>query len=144
MRTRSLCVMVLLALVATPLHAGERETKTRLAARAADHARKPNFIVILIDDMGYRDVGVYGAKDIRTPHIDSLARNGTRFVNGYSTSAVCSPARAALLTGRYQEATGLNGSYRLIGPQAHAVGALMSMKKPSATFFVKKAMRPRP
>jgi arylsulfatase A-like enzyme len=78
-----------------------------LRVDAADIARKPNFIVILIDDMGYRDVGAYGAKDTLTPHIDSLARRGTRFVNAYSTCAVCSPARAALLTGRYQQRYGL-------------------------------------
>ena len=68
---------------------------------------KPNFIVILIDDLGYRDVGVYGAKDIPTPQIDSLARNGMRFTNGYSACPVCTPARAALLTGRYQQRYGL-------------------------------------
>ena len=78
-----------------------------LTLQAAGRAGKPNFIVILIDDLGYRDVGVYGAKDIPTPHIDNLARSGTRFVNGYSTCAVCSPARAALLTGRYQQRYGL-------------------------------------
>ena len=78
-----------------------------LPVHAAGQTRKPNFIVILIDDLGYRDVGVYGAKDIPTPHIDELARNGTRFVNSYSTCAVCSPARAALLTGRYQQRYGL-------------------------------------
>ncbi len=54
---------------------------------------KPNVIVILIDDLGYRDVGVYGAKDIPTPHIDSLARHGMRFTSGYSACPVCTPAR---------------------------------------------------
>ena len=77
------------------------------SAEAAQGRSKPNFIVILIDDLGYRDVGVYGAKDIPTPHIDSLARNGTRFTNGYSACPVCTPARAALLTGRYQQRYGL-------------------------------------
>jgi arylsulfatase A-like enzyme len=64
-------------------------------------------VVILIDDLGYHDLGIHGAKDIPTPHIDDLARHGTRFTNSYSTCAVCSPARAALLTGRYQERYGL-------------------------------------
>jgi arylsulfatase A-like enzyme len=78
------------------------------AAQAAqDRAAKPNFIVILIDDLGYRDVGVYGCKDIPTPQIDSLARHGMRFTNGYSACPVCTPARAALLTGRYQQRYGL-------------------------------------
>ena len=68
---------------------------------------KPNVIVVLIDDLGHSDVGAYGAKDISTPHIDSLARNGARFTNGYATCPVCTPSRAALLTGRYQQRTGL-------------------------------------
>jgi arylsulfatase A-like enzyme len=68
---------------------------------------KPNFIVILIDDLGYSDIGAYGSKDIPTPHIDSLARNGTRFTSGYATCPVCTPSRAGLLTGRYQQRYGL-------------------------------------
>ena len=78
-----------------------------IPAYAAAEATKPNVIVILIDDMGYSDVGIYGSKDIPTPHIDSLARHGTRFTNAYSSCPVCTPARAALLTGRYQERYGL-------------------------------------
>jgi arylsulfatase A-like enzyme len=77
------------------------------SAQAAQGRSKPNIIVILIDDLGYRDVGVYGAKDIPTPQIDSLARNGMRFTNSYSACPVCTPARAALLTGRYQQRYGL-------------------------------------
>ena len=76
-------------------------------AQAAQSRSRPNFIVILIDDLGYRDLGAYGSKDIPTPHIDSLARNGTRFTNSYSACPVCTPARAALLTGRYQQRYGL-------------------------------------
>ena len=79
------------------------------SAGAPQGQSKPNFIVILIDDLGYRDVGVYGAKDIPTPQIDSLARNGTRFTNGYSACPVCTPARAALLTGATSSATAWNG-----------------------------------
>jgi arylsulfatase A-like enzyme len=77
------------------------------SVQAAQGRSKLNFIVILIDDLGDRDVGVYGAKDIPTPQIDSLARNGMRFTNGYSACPVCTPARAALLTGRYQQRYGL-------------------------------------
>ncbi len=61
----------------------------------------PNFIVFLTDDQGYGDLSCMGATDFRTPHLDRLAREGARFTNWYSNSAVCSPARAALLTGRY-------------------------------------------
>jgi arylsulfatase A-like enzyme len=63
---------------------------------------KPNLIVILTDDQGYRDVGFNGCTDIPTPHIDSIAENGIRFTNGYVSYPVCGPSRAGLLTGRYQ------------------------------------------
>lgn len=64
-------------------------------------ATKPNVIVIYADDLGYGDVGCYGATAIRTPNIDRLAARGTRFVNGYAPSATCTPSRYALLTGDY-------------------------------------------
>jgi arylsulfatase A-like enzyme len=76
-----------------------------LAAQAPPR-RKPNFIVILADDLGYGDIGCYGSPDVPTPHIDSLAKNGTRFTDAYVSCAVCSPSRAALLTGRYQHRFG--------------------------------------
>ena len=76
------------------------------AAPAADSSRKPNVLVIVGDDMGYADVGVHGSKDIPTPHIDSIARAGVRCTSGYVTGPYCSPTRAALLTGRYQQRFG--------------------------------------
>ncbi len=63
---------------------------------------KPNIIFIVGDDMGYADVGFHGGKDIPTPHLDALAKSGTRFTNGYVSGPYCSPTRAGLLTGRYQ------------------------------------------
>jgi arylsulfatase A len=69
----------------------------------AQTARKPNIIFILSDDMGYADIGSYGAKDIRTPHLDRLAREGVRLTNCYSNGPVCTPTRAAFVTGRYQQ-----------------------------------------
>ena len=65
--------------------------------------RKPNVIVILADDLGYADVGCHGCKDVPTPNIDSLARGGVRFTSGYVSHPFCSPTRAGLLTGRYQQ-----------------------------------------
>jgi arylsulfatase A-like enzyme len=67
---------------------------------------KPNIVVILADDLGYGDLGFQGAPDIPTPHIDSLAATGVRCTSGYVTHPFCSPARAALLTGRYQQRYG--------------------------------------
>lgn len=68
--------------------------------------RRPNVIIIVADDLGYADLSIHGARDISTPHIDSLAANGIRFTAGYVTGPYCSPTRAALLTGRYQQRFG--------------------------------------
>jgi len=74
------------------------------AASAADQlARKPNVIVILTDDQGSVDVNCYGAKDLITPHMDALAKSGVRFGQFYAGAPVCSPSRAALITGRYPQ-----------------------------------------
>jgi arylsulfatase A len=69
--------------------------------RTADPAYPPNIIVILADDLGYGSVGSYGAKKVKTPHLDRLAREGMRFTNAHSPSSVCTPTRYNLLTGRY-------------------------------------------
>lgn len=63
--------------------------------------RRPNILAILADDLGSADLGCYGTPDIRTPHLDGLARSGVRYTQGYSASAVCSPNRVALYTGRH-------------------------------------------
>lgn len=61
-----------------------------------------NFIFILADDLGYADLGCYGGRAPVSPHIDKMAEQGLRFTRGYANSAVCSPTRFALATGRYQ------------------------------------------
>ena len=63
-------------------------------------SKRPNFLVFYLDDLGYGDLGCQGSDLIRTPYIDSLAADGTRFTNWYASSPVCSPSRASLLTGR--------------------------------------------
>lgn len=65
-------------------------------------ATKPNILLILVDDLGYGELGCQGNREIPTPHIDSIAKNGIRFTSGYVTASYCSPSRAGLLTGRYQ------------------------------------------
>ena len=80
---------------------------TATAAAFAQSPPKPNVLLILIDDMGYADVGCYGGKDIATPHIDRLAREGVRLTDCYSNGPVCTPTRCGLLTGRYQQRFGL-------------------------------------
>ncbi|HOV77609.1 MAG TPA: sulfatase-like hydrolase/transferase, partial [Sedimentisphaerales bacterium] len=62
-------------------------------------AERPNVIFILADDLGYGDLGCYGSKVHRTPSIDRMAREGVRFTDFYSASGVCTPSRAALMTG---------------------------------------------
>lgn len=73
-----------------------------LYASTAGAAPRPSVVVIVADDLGYGDVGAYGAKTIPTPNIDRLAREGIRFTAGYATASVCSPSRAGFHTGRYQ------------------------------------------
>ncbi|MBI1897059.1 MAG: sulfatase-like hydrolase/transferase, partial [Acidobacteria bacterium] len=69
--------------------------------------RKPNVLLFLTDDMGYGDLACYGAGDTRTPNIDRLGREGVRFTQCYSNGPVCTPTRAGLMTGRYQQRVGL-------------------------------------
>ncbi|MFS0723467.1 sulfatase-like hydrolase/transferase [Paenibacillus sp. 1P07SE] len=70
-------------------------------------ANRPNVIVFMTDDQGYGDLSCMGSDDVRTPHIDRLAAGGARFTDWYAASAVCSPSRASLLTGRYPANAGV-------------------------------------
>ncbi len=95
-----------------------RSTRTALALLAAtlllgvtgrtraEIPSKPNIVFILADDLGYGDLACYGRKDIRTPNLDSLARQGVRFTAHYANGAECTPTRTAFLTGRYQQWVG--------------------------------------
>lgn len=93
-RTASL---ILMALAALP---------SALCAHGAPAPSRPNILLIVGDDMGYADVGFHGCKDIPTPHLDALAASGVRFTSGYVSGPYCSPTRAGLLTGRYQQRFG--------------------------------------
>jgi N-acetylgalactosamine-6-sulfatase len=73
---------------------------------AAQQPRRPNFLLILADDLGSGDLSSYGCPDLRTPHIDSLAQQGMRFTRFYASAPVCTPTRTALLTGRYPQRPG--------------------------------------
>ncbi|HRX82413.1 MAG TPA: sulfatase-like hydrolase/transferase, partial [Pirellulaceae bacterium] len=78
-----------------------------LSSMAMLHARQPNVILIYTDDQGTVDANCYGATDLITPNIDALAERGVRFTQFYSAAPVCSPSRAAVLTGRYPQRAGL-------------------------------------
>ena len=69
-------------------------------------SEQPNIILLLADDLGWADLGYQGSEDIRSPHIDKLANNGIRFTDGHVSASVCSPSRAGLMTGRYQQRFG--------------------------------------
>ena len=70
--------------------------------------RPPNIVLIFTDDQGYQDIGCFGAPKIKTPHLDQMAKEGRRFTSFYSANSVCSPSRAALLTGCYPKRVGLH------------------------------------
>src|SRR5512136_682874 len=91
-------LLVLLGVSLFLLHACVQSAETT--------AGKPNILVIVGDDMGYADVGFHGCKDIPTPNLDALAASGVRFTSGYVSGPYCSPTRAGLLSGRYQQRFG--------------------------------------
>ena len=77
-------------------------------------AEKPNIVVIFCDDLGYGDLGCYGHPSIRTPNLDRMAAEGMRFTDFYSAAPVCTPSRAALLTGRYAARSGMASERRRV------------------------------
>lgn len=93
-------LLLVACLVCVGCHAG---------AKPQAAAPRPNIVLIMADDLGYGDLSCYGSDFINTPHIDALASSGIRFTDYHSNGAVCSPTRAALMTGRYPQRTGVEG-----------------------------------
>lgn len=94
----------------------------------------PNIVIIMADDLGYGDLSCYGNTTTHTPNIDLLAANGIKFTDFHSNGAVCSPTRAALMTGRYQQRTGVGGvitakSHRTVGLHLNEVTIAEEFKK---------------
>src|SRR6059036_971213 len=89
MRIKPFALLVLIVLMLLP------------ASLHAQSNRPPNIVFILIDDMGWKDIGCNGSRFYETPNIDALAARGMRFTNAYAACPVCSPSRAAILTGKY-------------------------------------------
>lgn len=116
---RSTCSLgpLLLLLAAAPL------------ARASP--ARPNIVLILMDDMGYGDLSSYGAPDIRTPGIDRLAAEGVRFTDFYANAPTCTPTRAALISGRYQQRAGLERPLSTLEPADRERGLLPSHSLPA-------------
>ena len=90
----------------------------------AEAGPPPNIVLILADDLGYADIGIYGSEVISTPNIDALAASGVRFTAGYVSHPVCSPSRAGLMTGRYQQRHGWE-----FNPAGRDVGAGMNLEE---------------
>lgn len=83
-----------------------------------DH-RRPNVVVLYADDLGWGDLGCFGAADIPTPHLDALCASGVKLSQWYANSPVCSPSRASLLTGKYPAHAGVES---ILGGQARHRG----------------------
>lgn len=95
--------------------------------------RAPNIIYIFADDLGYGDLGCFGATDIKTPNIDRMAAMGIKFTQFYSAASVCSPSRAGLLTGRYPQRMGINQvffpeSYTGMSPSEITIAEMLKQK----------------
>ncbi|MFT4546456.1 MAG: arylsulfatase A [Pseudoalteromonas tetraodonis] len=86
-----------------------------IALLSTAHAKPPNVVIIFMDDMGYADIGPFGAEGYETPHLDQMAKEGRKFTDFYVTQAVCSASRAGLLTGCYNVRVGILGA---LGPGA--------------------------
>lgn len=87
---------------------------TAVSGKKNPSPRKPNIVFILVDDLGWADTSIYGSRYYQTPHIDALAREGIRFTDAYAACAVCSPTRAAVLTGRYPARIGVTDWIRFL------------------------------
>src|SRR6266851_5756178 len=86
-------------------------------------AKLPNIVIILADDLGYGDLGCYGHPSIRTPNLDRMAAEGMRFTDFYSAAEVCTPSRAALMTGRLPIRSGMcHDQFRVL--RANSTGGL--------------------
>jgi len=116
---RSTLYIVSVVLAIVSCSSGEKNSSVR-----------PNFIIILADDLGYNDIGCYGSRIIQTPNLDRLAESGMRFTDFHSNCSVCSPTRAALLTGRYQHRTGI---VNVLGQTSQALPMIQGLPKKSIT-----------
>lgn len=106
---RQIAVGVFWTLQACCLACGVTLATTTYGDDSQTTPRRPNFVLILADDLGYGDLSCYGNTEVPTPHIDRLASQGMRFTDFHSSGTVCSPTRAGLLTGRYQQRSGVDG-----------------------------------
>ena len=107
-RIRTACCGIFLLL---PLVAGSATVaRAAKSAPATPTKEKPNIIFILVDDLGYGDLGCYGQKQIKTPNLDRLAAEGMRFTQAYAGATVCAPSRCVLMTGLHKDMLAVRGN----------------------------------
>src|SRR3954452_20880483 len=104
-RRQLVSALVIVGVWAAPL--GAQQTR----------GNRPNVVLIITDDVGYGDFGAYGSPDVKTPNIDRLARQGVKMTDFYANASNCSPTRAGLISGRYQQ------RFAIEWPFSHATGA---------------------
>ncbi|MEM9422295.1 MAG: sulfatase [Pseudomonadota bacterium] len=130
LRARLLCCLSLILLSACGPQSASVTNSSEESA-----AKKPNFIILFADDLGYGDLANYGHPSIKTPQLDQMAREGQRWTDFYVASPVCSPSRGALMTGNYPARSGLYGKVRAVLFPGD-VGAI-----PSETITLPEALR---
>ncbi|HET8548565.1 MAG TPA: sulfatase-like hydrolase/transferase [Bryobacteraceae bacterium] len=96
--------------------------------RAQRISRLPNFVIVLLDDLGCTDLGCFGAKDLATPNIDGLAASGARFTNWYSNAPLCAPSRASLMTGRYPLRAGVPNNGARLAPDQQTIASVLKSR----------------
>ena len=118
-----------------PQNRSEKPTSIALLTSSKRSATKPNFVLILIDDLGYGDIGCYGHKSNKTPNLNTMAAEGMKFTDFHSNGPMCSPTRAALLTGQYQNRFG-RAFESALSAKAHA-----DMGLPPETVTIPEALK---
>jgi len=104
LRTYAFAFVFAITLLATS------RTSTAAEESPKDAKRPPNIVIIFIDDMGYADIGPFGASAYKTPHLDQMAKEGRVFTDFHSATAVCSASRVGLMTGCYPERVSILGA----------------------------------
>lgn len=112
---------------------------SQMAAAQRASPQRPNIIYIYADDLGFGELGVYGQKKIKTPHLDQLASEGIRFTKHYTSTPVCAPARCMLLTGRHGGHSFIRGNYELGGFKDEEEGGQMPL--PEGTLTIGKVLQ---
>ena len=108
MNPNGLIFQTIILLLIAPIEVTDLSGKQAAAAETD----RPNIIILMIDDLGYGDIGCFGNKRIPTPHVDALARQGSRCTMSYITNPPCSPSRCSLMTGMYAQRFGKSGMAR--------------------------------